>query len=124
MIFEILISKDVKILDLYDTLMSLGDFAIDNGVIYLDTIKDISKVSQKLPIEKVRNITNSNYSNIGNALCRKWCQDKLYMYELLDFEKTPECQERLRYIHQQLDILEKGGEMIAKKEKSKSAPHH
>lgn len=117
MILEIELQKNTKIFDCYKTLMSFGDFVIENNVVYLNTIIDISKVSSSLPIEKCRYITNTNYSSIESMFPRKWCKEILYKAELSQFEKSKECQERLKYINNQLDILEKWGKEVAKEEK-------
>lgn len=121
MIIEIEISKDAHLFDCYPKLISLGNFIIENHVVYLDTIKDISTVSQSLPIKKCSYITSTNYKDIGSSFCRKWCQEILYKHELQEFEKTVECQNRLKLINKQLDLLEEGGMDIAKK---KSANDH
>lgn len=116
MIIEIELSKNVPIFDCYPILASLGDFIVENHIVYLNTIKDISVVSQSLQISKCSYINNTNYKNIGSPFCRKWCQEILYNHEMLEFEKTEECQKRLKYINRQLDLLEKGGMSVAKKE--------
>lgn len=124
MIFEIEIQKDKNVSEYIDVLTELGNFVLNNNIVYLDTIKDISVVSQSLPIEKCQYITSSNYKSVTLPFCRKWCADILYKQELLAFEKTQECQERLRFINNQLDILEKGGGAVAQKvnkEKGKSS---
>lgn len=118
MILEIEFSKDANIIDYMNVLQSLGDFLIDGHFIYLNSYKDISTVSQVIPIERCQYITNNNYNNIISSFSRKWCKEILYKLELLEFEKTKECQERLKYINSKLDELEKGGEVVAEKEKS------
>lgn len=119
MIFEIELEKNINISDYIQDIQSLGDFIICNSYLYLNSIKDISVISQTIPIKKCQYITSSNYKEICSDFCRKWCMDSLYKQELLEFEKTPECQERLKFINKQLDILERGAKDNAKKESAK-----
>lgn len=114
MILEIQLNKTSKYIEL---LSSLGDFIISGNYVYLDTLKDISTVSNSLPITKCQQITVSNYMYVQNDFGRKWCHEMLYKHQLMEFEHSEACQKRLREINELLDRFEKGEVSIAAKEK-------
>lgn len=103
-----------------ETLSSLGNFIMVGRCIYLETNKDISIISQSLPISKCQTITTSNYESIPNIFAKSWCSKILGKELLITLEQSEEVQKKLRIINEELDVLEKEVDRIAQEETKQS----
>ena len=98
-------AKNNKISEMFDFLEGLGDFIICNKNIYIDTSND-RKAKKFFKDDSVNVITEENYKAEDSAMVIAWLKEKLIKYELEEYEKTEECQARLREFSKYMDALE------------------
>jgi|GEM_PF-4637651 len=104
MLLKVNVNKG-KISEMFDFLEGLGDFIICNKNIYIDTLNE-RKAKKFFKDGGVSVITEENYKMEDSAMVTAWLKDKLIKHELEEYEKTEECQTRLREFSKYMDALE------------------
>lgn len=104
MLLKVNVNKG-KISEMFDFLEGLGDFIICNKNIYIDTLNE-RKAKKFFKDGGVSVITEENYKMEDSAMVTAWLKDKLIKHELEEYEKTEECQARLREFSKYMDALE------------------
>ncbi len=89
-----------------DEFKKIGNFCMCKDVFYLETDVDIDKVNY---INNYIILTFDNYKKYTNYSkhIEKWCYEKLCEEELKEFEKSEDCQNKLKALNQYMDVLEK-----------------
>lgn len=96
---------DNSISEMFDFLESLGDFIICNKNIYIET-DNIRKTNKYFKKDNVSVINEDNYKSENSGMVVAWLKDKLIKKELIEFEKSEECQAKLRKFSEYMDALE------------------
>lgn len=96
---------DNSISEMFDFLESLGDFIICNKNIYIET-DNIRKTNKYFKKDNVSVINEDNYKSENSGMVVAWLKDKLIKQELSEFEKSEECQAKLRKFSEYMDALE------------------
>lgn len=96
---------DNSISEMFDFLENLGDFIICNKNIYIET-DNIRKTNKYFKKDNVSVINEDNYKSENSGMVVAWLKDKLIKQELSEFEKSEECQAKLRKFSEYMDALE------------------
>lgn len=98
--------ENLNLSEMFDKISCLGDFIICDKTIYIDTTSK-TKTKKVFGNSEITEITSQNYKNNSSPMVEYWCRSKLIEQELAEYEKTDECQNRLKQISDYLDSLEK-----------------
>lgn len=96
--------------DIISELYDSGNFCYQNGFFFID-IEDTSKLSILGEEDELMIIDKFNYTKFTTGDVRAWCLDVLSKQELVEFERTEECQNRLKEVMTYLDKIESGGDI-------------
>ena len=118
MIYKIDFKEEINFNEVFEKMRSIGDFCFSGIDILINTNKDIKVIDF---IKEYKEINSENYKSLTSSTLQKWCKDILTKVELEKYEKSTECQEKLREINKALNTLEKGVLDIGKKETVTSA---
>lgn len=120
MIYSFKAEKDKTFIEYFNILENLCDFCFHDGVFYINTDLSTDIITDKIGNVKLIDVTYNSISELKSEMIKKWCNEIFYKEELKEFEKTPECQERLIEINNMLDILEKGGVSVGQTKEESS----
>lgn len=103
MIYKITITGSFK--DAVDKLKDIGSFCFFGNDFFICADKDISKLKFISDIIEINSDNYKMYSSMSKNV-EKWCSQKLIEHELTQYEKTEECQAKLKQLNDILDAVE------------------
>lgn len=104
MVYKIRINS-LNFKEAIEKLKDIGSFCFFGDDFFLSTDKDISKIKF---ISDIIEINSNNYKRYtaNSKNLEKWCQMKITQQELSDYEKTEECQSKLKQLNELMDKIE------------------